>query len=62
MRRAVGHLADAACTEMDLEDGLIDWRCVDDSLSCPERTLAAGDIARQRAADALSVLTGRSTT
>ena len=46
--------------ELDIEDGVIDWRLIDDTLTCPERTEVAREIARQRSAEALEVLTGRS--
>jgi len=39
-----------------IEDGLITWREIDDSLTCADRTQAARDIAYERFASALEVL------
>lgn len=50
---------EAVRTEMAIEDGLIDWRDVDDCLTCPDRTEVAREIAQQRSAEALALLTGR---
>ena len=38
--------------------GVLDYRTVDDSLTCVERTETAGEIARQDADEALAVLIG----
>ena len=45
-------LADAA------DQGVLDWRTIDDTLTCSERTEAAQEIARQDADAALAILIG----
>lgn len=50
---------DAVSAELAIEDGVLDWRDIDDTITCCERTETAREIARERSADALAVLTGR---
>jgi len=44
---------------LDIENGLITWREIDDSLTCSYRTQHARDIARERFGSALEILAGQ---